>query len=45
VGRHRLRLSTSTIAKQLRGTHPPSSPGQVREAVLVQYPGGSITLR
>jgi len=33
-----LHLSTSTSAKQLRGTQSPSSPGQVREAVLVQYP-------
>jgi len=40
-----LNLSTSTGPKQLRGTHSPSSPGQVREAVLVQYPGRSITLR
>jgi hypothetical protein len=38
VFRKNFHLSTSTSAKQLRGTHSPSSPGQVREAVLVQYP-------
>jgi len=36
--RKNVHLSTSTSAEQLRGTQSPSSPGQVKEAVLVRYP-------